>query len=99
MLHLPVGPGPKCRNFSSEGKIRTGKQLKKIQVTQNAMLRSLPGIRLADKIYLGKIFEKMKARKARVVARTLKFNYAGHMVRDDKNPTQMQSWVGLHKIE
>ena len=59
------------------------------------MLRSLLDIRLADKINLDKIYEKTKARKARVVARTLIFKYAGHMVRDDKNKWNiiLTSWV------
>ena len=43
------------------------------------MLRSILGIKIIDKITLGKIYEKTKAKKIRAVARTLKFKYAGHI--------------------
>lgn len=67
----------------------TGKKLER-DPNYPKRMRSLLGIRLADKINLGKIYEKTKARKAPVVARTLKFKYAGYMVRDNKN-----KWNGL----
>ena len=56
--------------------------LKKVQVTQNAMLRNLLGLKLKDKVSITKLFEKTKVRRAGVVARTLKYKYVGHMVRD-----------------
>ena len=86
---------PKIRHRYSITWALTTKQMKKLQVTQNAMLRRLLGIRLADKVNLSKIYEKTKARKARVVARTLKFKYAGHLSRDLKNKWNviLTSWV------
>jgi len=57
----------------------TAKQQKKIQVTQNAMIRSILGIKLSDKVSNEEIYKK-----SGVIARTLKFKYAGHVVREDK---------------
>ena len=46
----------------------TVKQLNKLQSTQNSMLRSILGVRMLDKVSLGEIYERTKARKVRVVA-------------------------------
>ena len=62
----------------------TSKQTQKIQKTQNAMLRSILGLRLKDRVRIEEIFNKSKAKKVGVVTRKLKYKYAGHIVRDTK---------------
>ena len=59
------------------------------------MLRSILGVRMADKVSLGEIYERTKARKVWVVARSLKFKYAGHTIRDcrDKLNVILTLWV------
>jgi len=52
------------------------------------MLRSLLGVKLRDKIRLGEIYSKTRARQVGVITRTLKFKYAGHMYRDVS-----QKWI------
>ena len=71
------------------------KQIKKLQVTQNGMLRSLLNIRLKDKVSLADIYNKTNAKKVRVTARVPKFKYAGHAVRDNKEKwnTLLTDWV------
>ena len=56
--------------------------MKKLQTTQNAILRSILVIRMIGKVDLGKIYEKTIAKKVRLVARPLKLRYAGHVARD-----------------
>jgi len=62
----------------------TVKQIKKLQVTQNGMLRSLLNIRLKDKVSLADIYSKTNAKKVRVIARVLKYKYAEHTTWDNK---------------
>ena len=59
------------------------------------MLRSILGVRMLDKVSLGDIYKKTKPRKVRVVARSLKYKYAGHTIRDlrDKWNIILTSWV------
>ena len=73
----------------------TAKQLKKLQVTQNSMLRSILVVRLSDKINLTEIYEKTNTKKVRVTARVQKFKYAGHIARDrkDKWNVILTSWM------
>ena len=47
-------------------------QMKKLQVTQNSMLRSILGIRVKDKVSLDQIYSKTKAKKIWGVVKTLK---------------------------
>ena len=62
----------------------TSKQMKKIQVTQNSMIRSILGIRLKDKVSIKTLFDKSKAKKVWAIAKSLKFKYAGHLIRGNK---------------
>ena len=48
------------------------------------MVRSILGIKLKDKISIAALYEKAKVKKVRVVAKILKYKYAGHMMRGDK---------------
>ena len=57
-------------------------QTKKMQTTQNAMLRKILSVRLMDKIRLEDIFRRTKARNVGGVAKLLKYRYAGHVIRD-----------------
>ena len=69
--------------------------MKKLQVTQNSMLRNILGVRIKDKVSLEKIYAKTKAKKVWRVAKTLKLRYAGHIARENKakwNHT-LTTWV------
>ena len=73
----------------------TQEQARKLQTTQNAMLRSIMGIKLSDKTHLQDIYRKTKVRLVGKVAKLLKFRYAGHTMRDTKLKWNyiMSSWV------
>jgi len=62
----------------------TCKQNRKIQKTQNAMLRNIQDVRLKDRVKNEEIFKKTKAKKVGVATRKLKYNYAGYIVRHAK---------------
>ena len=73
----------------------TKKQIRKIQVFQNSMLRNILGVKLKDKMNLDEIYLKTRAKWVGVIARTLKFRYAGHLVRENNqkwNKT-LTTWV------
>ena len=59
------------------------------------MLRSILGVRLTDKIPVGEIYKRTQARGVPVVARSLKYKYAGHTIRDNtkKWNTVLSSWT------
>ena len=59
------------------------------------MLRSIIGARLTDKVPLGEIYERTQARRVQVVARSLKYKYAGHTIRHNANKwnTILSSWI------
>jgi len=46
------------------------------------MMRNLLGIRLGDKISCEEIYKRVNIKKVGVIAKVLKFRYAGHTVRD-----------------
>ena len=73
----------------------TNKQIQKLQTTQNSMLRYILGIRTIDKVKIQKIFQKTKAKKVWVVAKTLKLRFAGHVIRDSSKKWShiMTKWV------
>ena len=71
--------------YGAQTCVLTAKQLKKLQTMQNSMLRSILGLKMIDKIKLGEIFEKTKAKKVRVEPKALKFKYAGHISRDNRD--------------
>ena len=59
------------------------------------MLRNLLGVRLKDKTSIGEIYLKTRAKQVGVIARTLKFKYAGHLYREDNQKWNkvLTSWV------
>jgi len=62
----------------------TAKQIKKLHVTQNGMLRILLNIRLEDKVSIADIYSKTKAKQVLVIARVLKYKYGEYAIRDNK---------------
>ena len=69
--------------------------MKKLQVTQNSMLRSILGIRVKDKVSLDKTYSKTKAKRVWGVPKTLKLLYAGHIAREHKNKWKftLTTWI------
>ena len=61
------------------------KQFQKIQKTQNAMLPSILQVRLKDKVSNELILNKTRPKVAEVIARTLKYKYMGHVVREQSH--------------
>ena len=47
------------------------------------MLRYILGVKLKDKRSLEEIYSKTRVKQVGVIARTLKFEYAGHLVREN----------------
>lgn len=84
-----------CPLYGAQSWDPMAKQLKKLQTTQNSMLKNLLGIRLLDKINVCVIYNKTKAKKAQIVARTLKFKYTSYTVSDNKDKWNiiLTSWV------
>ena len=62
----------------------TAKQLQKIEVTQHAMLRSILGIKIKDKIKISDILQTSKTRHISETIKKLKLGYAGHVARESK---------------
>ena len=73
----------------------TKKQILKLQKTQNAMLRSILQVKLVDKVKTMDIFAKTGAKRVGVVAKKLKYKFAGHMIRDQttKWGRTLTTWV------
>ena len=57
--------------------------------------KSILGVRLKDKTSLEEIYSKTRAKRVGVIAKTLKFRYAGHLLRenDQKWNKILTTWV------
>ncbi len=61
----------------------TQRQVKRLQQTQNSMLRSILGIRLKDKVKNEIIRKQTGAKNIGYIIKKLKLKYAGHMIRNN----------------
>ena len=71
-----------CLTYGCQTWALTEKLNDKIGICQNGMERSVFGVRLKDKIRLNKIKNVTKFKNVNKVWKTLKWKWAGHMIRE-----------------
>lgn len=86
-----------CLTYGCQTWSLTEKLTNKIKVCQNGIERSVIGVKRIDKIKLNKIKGITKFKDANKVCKTLKWKWAGHMIREktDKWTRKITEWCPI----
>lgn len=79
-----------CLSYGCQTWALNEKQLKRIQVCQNGMERSVIGVKRRDKVRLEHIKRKTKFKNIHTVYKSLKWKWTGHMLREG-----IEKWTRL----